>query len=64
MTPEAFRAALAALGMSQARLARILEMDKTAPHRWATGLRPVPKAVELLLDAWRRRPGLIPEEGR
>lgn len=61
MSADEFRAALAGLGMSQARLARILGMEKTAPNRWATGHVPVPRAVELLLVAWTRHPRLIPE---
>jgi transcriptional regulator with XRE-family HTH domain len=61
VTPERYRRTLAALEISQARLARILEMDKNTPNRWATGAVPVPKAVELLLAAWYEHPDLIPE---
>jgi len=51
MTPKAYREALAALGMSQARLGRLLACDKATPNRWAMGTAPVPRAVELLLLA-------------
>lgn len=61
MTLREYRAALDALGLSQARLARILETDKSTPNRWATGVVPVPRAVALLLEAWRACPELMPD---
>lgn len=61
MTSTEFRAALAALGMSQARLARTLGIDKVTTHRWANDVVPAPKAVELLLIIWQAHPELIPE---
>lgn len=49
MTPKAYRETLASLGLSQARLGRLLRADKATPNRWATGAVAVPRAVELLL---------------
>ncbi len=51
MTPDSFRETLAGLGLSQARLGRLLGVDKMTPSRWATGDAPIPRAVELLLWA-------------
>jgi hypothetical protein len=62
MSAAEFRAALAALDMTQKRLAELLEADKATPNRWALGTRPVPKAVELLLQAWTAAPELIPSD--
>lgn len=62
MNANAFVGALAALGLTQAALARILDLDKNTPNRWATGERPVPNAVALLLEAWVAYPELIPED--
>ena len=63
MTPAAYRATLAGLGISQARLSRLLDADKSTPNRWATGAVPVPRAIVLLLQAWLAHPELIPTEG-
>lgn len=60
MTADEYRAALAALGLSQARLGRILGLDKSTPNRWAMGTGEVPSAVVLLLGAWQAHPELIP----
>lgn len=49
MTSKQYREALAGLGMSQARLGRLLGRDKSTPNRWATGRVPIPREVELLL---------------
>jgi len=49
MTPDEYRATLERLGISQARLAQILETDAGTVSRWARGLRPIPRSVELLL---------------
>lgn len=61
MTQTDFTAALDALGMTQARLARLLDLDKNTPNRWAKGLARIPKPVEVLLTIWRAHPDLIPE---
>ena len=62
MTPDAYRAALARLDMSQARLSRLLDHNKQTTNRWAQGTRPIPRSVELLLAAWAANPELIPDE--
>jgi transcriptional regulator with XRE-family HTH domain len=49
MTPEHFRSTLSALGITQARLGRLLCLDKNTANRWATGSAPIPRAVALLL---------------
>lgn len=49
MTAADYRATLAALDLSQARLGRLLRLDKSTPNRWATGAAPVPRSAELLL---------------
>lgn len=64
MRPSNFSEALAGLGMTQALLARLLDLDKNTPNRWARGASRVPRSVELLLDIWYEYPHLIPEEGK
>lgn len=49
MPAKDYRETLARLGLSQARLGRLLELDKNTANRWAMGSVPVPKAVALLL---------------
>lgn len=49
MTAKDFRATLDGLGLSQARLGRLLRVDKATPNRWAKGLVAVPASVALLL---------------
>ncbi|MGH7746515.1 MAG: hypothetical protein ACREQ5_17400 [Candidatus Dormibacteria bacterium] len=49
MTATEYRSALAALDLSQARLARILAADRNTPSRWATGRVAVPASVAILL---------------
>ena len=51
MTPEQYRAALAALGLSQVEAARLLAADARTSRRWALGERPVPALVANLLRA-------------
>jgi DNA-binding transcriptional regulator YiaG len=58
MTPDAFRAELARLGLSQVGAARFLEVDPRTVRRWAAGEVIIPKAVEMLLARLR------PEEVR
>lgn len=50
MNPSDYRAALAALGLTQAAFGRLLALDKATPNRWATGAVPVPRSVALLLQ--------------
>ena len=49
MTPATLRTALASLGISQARLARLLDLNPSTIQRWLTGQAPIPRPVELLL---------------
>ena len=49
MTPAQFRDTLGALGITQARLGRLLGLDKNTANRWATGSTEVPQAVAVLL---------------
>jgi len=49
VTPEAYRSALTALDLSQARLARLLKVDKTTANRWAQGHTTIPGGTSLLL---------------
>ena len=55
MTPEAFRAALASLGLSQAAFRREVEalggmaISKRTVENWANGVRPVPALLPALL---------------
>jgi len=49
MTAKHYRETLEAIGLSQARLGRLLSLDKATPNRWAQGTAPVPQAVALLL---------------
>ena len=54
-----FRAALAATGLTQADLARLLKdgpitvADRVTVSCWARGLRPVPDAVALFFKTWQ-----------
>lgn len=50
MTPDALRAHLDRLGLTQVGAARLLEVDARTVRRWATGDVPIPKAVEMLLE--------------
>lgn len=49
MTPAQFRAALAALGLSQVGAAHLLGYDPRTARRWASGELVVPKVVALAL---------------
>ncbi len=53
MTTKQFRSALTQLELSQAELARHIDVDPRTVRRWASGEQPVPKVVEELLKAWR-----------
>ena len=55
MTARQYRETLARLGLSQARLARLLDLDKGTPNRWAMGSVAVPRAVAMLLGALERK---------
>lgn len=49
MTPDEYRVSMARLRLSQARLGRMLGVDKGTPSRWASGASTVPGSVALLL---------------
>lgn len=52
MTPEAFRARLAALGYTQSSFAREVKVDARTVRRWASGT-PIPYIVQMLLAGKR-----------
>lgn len=54
MTPDAFRAALARLGLTQQGCATFLDVTDRTVRRWATGDQPVPRSVELLFALMER----------
>jgi DNA-binding transcriptional regulator YiaG len=49
LSPEAYRALIAALGLSQASAARLLGVDGRTSRRWAAGDRDVPAPAERFL---------------
>lgn len=49
MTPEQFRAAYAALGLTQVGVGRFLEVNGRTVRRWASGSAPIPSAASKLL---------------
>lgn len=51
MSPDAFTAALAALGWKQSDFCRKSGVTKQTPSRWANGLTPVPAWVPAYLGA-------------
>ncbi len=51
MSPDAFAAALAALGWKQSDFCRKSGVTKQTPSRWANGLTPIPAWVPAYLGA-------------
>lgn len=51
MTPEAFTAALAAVGWKQSDFCRKAGLTPQTPSRWANGLNPIPAWVPAYLGA-------------
>ena len=49
MNPDAYKDALARLGLSQAGAARLFRVHERTSSRWANGLQDIPKAVEIAL---------------
>lgn len=49
MAPADFRRTLKGLHVSQARLARLLNLNKQTPTRWMNGEHPIPREVELIV---------------
>lgn len=52
MTPEEFRAEMKRLGIRQVTFAWMTGMAPTTVSRWAKGIQPVPKWVDLVLELW------------
>jgi DNA-binding transcriptional regulator YiaG len=61
MTPEALRATLARLGLTQSGAARLLGVRVTTMQRWCSGDREMPPPAARLLWAMERHPELIEE---
>jgi len=59
MTPEAFRASLARLKLSQLGAADVLGVDGRTVRRWAAGDVGIPNAVRILLILFEREPSLM-----
>lgn len=59
MTPTEYRAAIAALGLSQGGAARALGVDARTSRRWALGEQEPPIPVQRLLWACERDPSLL-----
>lgn len=55
MSSSELKARREALGMTQARLARELEVDVITVSRWERGVYPVPKYIELAMEAIEMR---------
>jgi DNA-binding transcriptional regulator YiaG len=56
MSADEFRAALAALGLSQVEAASALEVDARTVRRWALGERAIPGPVRVALRLMARTP--------
>jgi hypothetical protein len=52
MTPARLRECLAALGLSQGGLARLLKCDDRVVSRWATGQNEIPRGIGRWLEDW------------
>jgi hypothetical protein len=50
MTPTEYRAAIAALGLSQVKAAKLFDADPRTSRRWAAGDLDIPRAVEIALN--------------
>jgi DNA-binding transcriptional regulator YiaG len=59
MTPAEFRAALAALGLSQTAAAHLMGVRLSTVQRWCQGERETPEPAQRLLWAMQRDPTLI-----
>ncbi len=58
MTPEAYRAQLARLGLTQAACARLVGVEPRTSERWAAGKSDVPPPVQRLLWLCETMPGV------
>ncbi len=59
MDHQQYRAALAALGLSQVDAARLLGVNARTSRHWALGERGVPPPVAILLRVWQLRPEVL-----
>lgn len=57
MTPDELRTQLERLGLTQGGVARLLDVDPRTVRRWAAGVVPIPKPVNMLLE--RLDPGEV-----
>lgn len=55
MSPDELKRRRESLGITQARLARELDVDVSAVSRWERGVFPVPKYIELAIEAIEAR---------
>lgn len=55
MTSRELKIARAVLGLTQAELAEILEIATNSISRYETGAQPIPKTVELAIEALENR---------
>jgi transcriptional regulator with XRE-family HTH domain len=55
MTPEELKSRRALLGLTQSQLARELEVDAITVSRWERGVRPIPRFIELAVEAIEAR---------
>ncbi|HEV2860966.1 MAG TPA: helix-turn-helix domain-containing protein [Pyrinomonadaceae bacterium] len=57
MEPNELKRRRKALGLSQEQLAVLLDVDEMTVSRWERGVHPIPKYIELAVEAleWRRR---------
>ena len=53
MTPDAFRAAREALGLSQGQLAATLDLRRQTVNRYERGRVPIPRTVEMAMELLR-----------
>lgn len=61
MTPDKYREAIAALGLTQVGAARLLDVDERTSRRWANGERPIPGTVARFLT-FLLSAGIKPDE--
>lgn len=59
MSRDEYRDALAALGLAQEEVGRLLGVGPRTARRWASGEIDVPGPVEMHLRLWRDRPELL-----
>ena len=59
MTKDEYRQALAALGLAQEEVGRLLGVDGRTARRWAAGEVDVPGPVEMHIRLWIERPEIL-----